>query len=743
MLNTVNRRAGVRCSLSLFCSIAALATADMAYAQDVQDGQHEPGFGEIVVTAQRRAQAVSDIPIAVTALGGAELERAGIQNTQDLTYIAPNMRMSTFYPGRAEISIRGVAMSESFLSTDQQPVGVYQEEVFQGSRLVHMSQLFDLERVEIVRGPQGVLFGRNTTAGALSFYAKKPEDEFGGYASFGYGNYDAFVLEGAVNVPLGGGFSARVSGNYKQDDGWARNVFTGARIMDSSSRGLRGILQYEGAATTWILNVHESRYNGDVNYYFSSDIPGYAFNELGQRSPEAPEVIDAFGSSLTGTFSIGDVDVTSITAYEESQYFAYEDFGHGPTDINNAGQFAQFNPFMIGYTDDFYQVSQEFRFAGSLGRLEWVAGVFGYYEKVNSTYSDGAYGRGTIGLDFNENGVIDVPDEGWFPEDDSRIWKQTTKEAAIFAHGNYALSDQFSILGGLRYTYSKKELDWQYTDMLSGFDYVPKTHLQKSWNSLTARAGVEYRPNTDILLYGRYDRGFKNGGFNVGGSNAASLAIVDPEKVDAFEVGGKFTFLDGRAQLNTAVFLTKIRDYQANLNVVTTSGLGFAFQNAAKVESKGFELELNMEPVDDLKLSGSFGYTDSKFKEYYDPISDTDYSGNYIPNTPKYSLAASAEYTFTLPGDYRIIPRADYSYTSRMQSRHYNRPYESYDPRNLVNAQLAFIFPGEVLSVTGWVKNLTNLKYWTKIIGEPQFAGGLMEKRGTPRTYGLTLRSTW
>lgn len=704
-----------------------------------------PLLEEVFVTAQRRVQSVNDVPVAITALSGNVLRDSGVSDIDELTYVFPNAGFASFFPSRPEISIRGLGTSESFLSTDQQPVGVYHDEVFEGSRSVHMAQIFDLERVEIARGPQGILFGRNTTGGAISFYSKRPEDTLGGYVRASYGNFNAKEFEGALNVPLTDKLAARVSGIYKEDDGWAENVNLDNDIMDSESYAARALLEYTGDDSTWVLNLHGSDYEGDVNYYFSEDIQGLDWDEVSQRLDEAPENIEAFGAILTGNVTMGKVDITTITAYEESETSSIEDYGHGPTDLNNAGGFAQFNPWVGGYSDDYEQYSQEIRIAGGTNKFIWVAGVFGYYEDVRSTFSDGG-GVGTIGLDFNGNGVIDEPNEGFFLEDDARIWRQRTREGAVFAHANYEISEQLSVLGGVRFSITDKELEWQYTDLFSGFDYVPKAYRDTNNDVVTWRAGVEYRPNFDsfdTMLYFRYDRGFKGSGFNVGGSDIGVLLVVDPEKVDSFEIGGKFTLLDQRLQINAAAFYTIVKDYQANLQISTPSGgLAFARTNAAELETKGGEVELNFRPDDQWLISGTVGYTDATYSEYFNSITLEDFTGNKASNTPEVTAGFSIEYFHTFSGGATLVPRIGYSYKDEQEGRAFNFPEERTASRQVVNAQIKYSPASEQFYVSLWSKNLFDEKYYDKKLDEP-FAGAPMQKRGMPRSFGVAIGSEW
>lgn len=732
----------------VFSMVVAVLWCGNAFSQQSGEPSKVAGLEEITVTAQRRAQSVNDIPISVSAFGGEDLRDRGVQNFNELAEIMPNVAMNSFFASRAEISIRGVAMSESWWSTDQPPVGVYLDDVFLGSRAVHLSQIFDLERVEVLRGPQGVLFGRNTTAGAVNYISKAPDETLGGFVNASYGNYGTAEISGAFNIPINDAWGVRLSGKTRTSDGWARNVNTDTDVLDYDSWAARAVVQYSGESATWTLNVHGSDYEGHENYYFNSAIPeneGLDWDEFNQQQDDTVEDIDAWGVSLTGSIELSNFDITSITAYETTDYFGYEDFSVGITGVNNAGQFVQFGPYADGSTDDFEQFSQELRISGNTDNIDWVGGVLFYSEDVDSQYSDGAFGLGTIGLDFNGNTVIE-PDqgEGWFPEDDRRIWNQTTDEVAAFVHIDYSINNQWSIFGGIRYTDSKKELAWQYTDEFTGFDYVPRTELEDSWDPLTYRAGLEYKPNSESLYYFRFDHGFKNGGFSVGGSTLADLVIVNPEEIDSFELGAKLTLADGSTQLNIAAFYNEIDDYQANLIVFGTNGIGFALTNAAKVETKGFELELATNPTDNLRISGGLGYTDAIFASYVDTELPADYSGNRIPVVPEWSGNVSISYDAFLNSEFVLTPRIDYSYTSEMEGRHQNRPQEVLDSRSLLNVRLTLgSESNDAWNISAWVRNALDEEYRTKIVGDSAFAAGLMEKRGWPRTYGVSVEYSW
>lgn len=738
----------VSTSRTVLCAaiIALIVSEQVSAQQDASAGQ-QMALEEIIVTSQRREQSLNDVPVSVTAFQGEELRARGVQTIEDLTRTIPNVAITSYFASRAEISIRGVAMSDSFQSVDQQPTGIYQDDVFLGARAIHMAQIFDLERVEILRGPQGVLFGRNTTSGAIRYMSERPDSEFGGYVHGSYGNFNASQLSGAVNLPINDSWAVRLSGRSRNSDGWADNVFTGREVFDFESWGARAVVQYTGDESTWTFNIHGSDFDGNSGFYFNDKAPGndgLAFDELKQQSTESPETIEAWGSNLTVETTIGDLNFVSVTAYETSESVAFDDFGPGVITPNNPGQFVQFFPYISVYDDDHEQFSQEFRLSGSSDKMDWVGGVLAYIEEVDSVASDGGYGAGTIGIDFNGNGVIDEPDEGYFPEDDRRIFSQSTEEVGAFFHANYAVNGQVSLLGGLRYTYTEKELEWQYTDFFTGFDYVPKTELDDSWDPLTYRLGVEYRPTDDSLYYARFDHGFKTGGFSVGGSTLADLVTVDPEKIDSFEVGAKLTLAEGRAQLNMALFYNEIEDYQANLVVLGPNGVGFALTNAAEVETQGLELEFSFRATQSLLLTGGFGYTDAIFVDYVDPVGETDFSGNQIPVVPEWSGNLSMTYEYIFGDDFLFTPRLDYAYTGEMEGRQTNSPNEVLEERHIVNAELRLgRTSNSSMFVSAWVKNALDEEYNVKNVGDGAFAPGVMSKRGWPRTFGLTLGYDW
>ena len=731
----------------LCTAISSLLWCAESMAQETNSSSDNLALEEIIVTTQRREQSLNDVPIAVSAFQGKELRERGVQTFEDITRTIPNVAVGSYFASRAEISIRGVAMSDSFQSTDQQPTGIYQDGVFLGSRAVHLAQIFDLDRVEIARGPQGVLFGRNTTSGAVRYMSKAPDEEPGGYINANYGNFGTGDFSGAINLPISDAWGIRLSGKASTSDGWAKNVFTDQDVFGSDFWGVRAVVQYADEASTWTLNIHASDYEGNSGFYFNSEAPGnegLAFDELQQQSQESPEDIEALGANLTGNFSMGGIDIVSVTSFETSDSVAFDDFGPGVETPNNPGQFVQFFPFISAFADEHEQFSQEFRLSGGNDKIDWVGGVLAYYEDIDSVISDGGFGAGTIGLDFNGNGVIDVPDEGWFPEDDRRVLNQSTEEVGAFFHLNYSINEQLTVLGGLRYTYTKKDLEWQYTDFFTDFDYVPKTKLDESWNPLTYRVGLEYKPDGESLYYFRYDHGFKNGGFSVGGSSLADLVSVDPEEIDSFEVGSKLTLANGRVQLNMAAFYNDIEDYQANLVVLGENGVGFALQNAAEVSTKGVELEINYRATEALLITGGLGYTDATFKDYVDPLAGEDFSGNIIPIVPEWSGNISVSYDFFLGEKYLLTPRIDYAYTGEMQGRPSNSSREVLDERHIVNAQVKWgAISNDSLTVTAWVKNAIDEEYHTKNVGDGAFAPGIMAKRGLPRTYGVTIGYEW
>lgn len=706
------------------------------------------GIEEITVTAQKREQSTQDISLSISAFTKAELREYGFKNLFDVAQHAPNVHVISYYDNsKPEIIIRGFGLLGLFTSFEQTPIGVYYDEVFSGSRSAHLAQMFDLERVEVLRGPQGTLYGRNTTGGAINFISRKPGDKFTAEGSVTYGRFDELNFEGGMDIPLSDTLALRIAGVKRDRDGYTKNVSgvpgTPDRLQDTDNWGARGILQWTPSdSMQWILNVHG--YGSDTHSPAVHGQIGQGRGEpnaiTGFVAPEgfhtlsintAPqEDVDAWGVSLTGTIDFGDITVTSITAYEDVEAFELEDTDASPLFVQ-----------VFSVPDDFWQFSQEIRLASTTAGIDWLAGAYYYTDNLKANnffdgFRDPLFG---VASGFEADNFLDQDTENW----------------AVFADMRWPVLEKFTLNGGIRYTSEDKELDADanvrifFPDGLGGeipFDIptIVDGHVETDADDVTARAAIEWTPTEDIMIFGSYGRGFKSGGFNSQAfANISELTPYDPETVDAFEIGIRSIWFDNRFIFNATLFHQEVKDLQA-LIVIDDPLLGplFFVRNAARATSKGVEIDIRAMPVEGLDIAFGLGLVDAEFDSF--PFNDgtgRDATGNKMP-TPSLTLNGLIQYEFPLGGGSTLTPRIDFSFVGDQyfdaQNRHLIDEQTQYA---VANASLTWRSTDQSIEVQGWVRNLGDKEYLFRTIGNQAVSAGTTTSyHAPPRTYGVTFR---
>ena len=622
-----------RAATSSIALSVALA-ASPAFAQDDTSSSEAPDAGAdnvIVVTAQLREENVQEVPIAITALTSKDLEAAKIEDALDLQFNAPNVTLSA----NRNLTIRGVG-SQSFGGTNDTNIGVLINGVFlqQGSTF---GEFFDLERIEVLRGPQGTLFGRNTTGGLINFVTKKPTDAFEGYVSAQYESYDGKRLEGAVNVPLAPGLAFRFAGNYVKRDGYTKNLFDGTRIDGRDQYTLRGSARFDTGAGTTVdfvvtyFNEDSNRANavktlctpdpafGCSSDSVSTDFPATNFlidniflagrvraDTFSENPTNLREVrIDVApiqkANDLLATFEVnqdigGSLRLTSVTGFRDGSNSSQRDFDQGTRpNAFNVGPFTPANAqgngvltYLLGpgnvisspdYRTAQYgegerdQVSQELRLASDFNGPLNFL-VGGYYLEANGSGSVITYLPANRTNGFIANGTTRA---------------STVKSKAVFGEVYFDLTDTLSVLAGARYTKDDKSISTASGTFVLG----PFFEGEASFDAWTGRGSIQWQPTPSNNLYLTYSRGFKSGGFNPGNIGTPTF---ESEFIDAYELGSKNQFMDNRITLNAALFRY---DYK-NLIVGNIVGTLATNVNIPSSRVQGFELEANVEPVSGL-----------------------------------------------------------------------------------------------------------------------------------------------
>ncbi len=742
---------------SLFATVATLAICAVsvpAFAQSAPaDGAaEEEGLGDIVVTAQRRSESLMSVPVAVSALSNEDLSRQGVTQAVNLSGSVPSLQVtSAFGDAQPNFTMRGIGVGNEYGANQVSPVGVYTDDNYLSARTMHGLQLYDLERVEALRGPQGTLYGRNTTGGALNFISVKPKLESGttGFVEAGYGRFNEFRAQGAIEGTLVDdvlGFRASV--NYVEADGWVKNIFPGqpdANSKDSiagrliirakPSDRLDMMLKFTGSKgkPTQAAAFHLNDGTGTSAYLRSSD--NLSFFETNQPDLGFNDIKNA-GVQFNINYELTDnLSVQSLTAYDWSRQKLTQE-GSGTPVIG----FLQ-----TSYGDEYKQLNQEVKFA---------------YASDNTNVQTGFYyGRDTID---NEDRYRLVKTLYIFQH-----YFQRRTSYAFFAQINQKIGN-IGVTAGLRYTKDRSIHKDAYSFITGfanpntspaftsyafsptdpgaasiGFTHgsisstgviTPEATKVRKSGRLTGKFGLDYTFNNGALLFANYSRGYRAGSFSSQFFGGNPIDFVPPEKVDAFELGLKSKFMDGRASVTAAAFLTKYKNQQLN-EVIGTTGF---IRSAPGSTIKGGEIEFNFRPVSTLKANLAFTFLDASYDKL--TLSAVNLDGNTLPNAPKVTINAGADWTVAELGSGKVVFSPNIIYTSKQ----YFSPFNNEDGNQNLNApgnaklNLSLGWEGEQLSLRAWMTNVTNKKNFMYGLNLRGSFGYDYMLHAPPRMYGIT-----
>jgi iron complex outermembrane receptor protein len=680
---------------------------------------------EIVVTAQRRAENLQTTPIAVSALTAETIRNAGIGRLEDFSTALPNVYISPRDLRTTSISIRGISADLNNPGLDQS-VGVYVDGVYMGRAATINSNLFDLERIETLRGPQGTLYGRNTIAGAVNVITRRPGAAARGSAVASYGSDDAFRANAGGSGPLGEGLYGGLALSIDRRDGLVENTLTKTRLDDLDSLGGRVALVIDrGGAWDLTLRADASRdrtHSGAYDVLNDGAFTGTPFDDPSPTDRKVAQSTDTtqnrniFGASAELNWRLGGGALTAITAYRGYDWKNIQDNDYSPLDLLDTG-----------IRENQTQFSQEVRFASdATRRFSYVAGAFFYDQTLKTTSSV------VIGPDL---GVYRVRTNAAIRAD------VDTKSYAVFGRGVLRLTDQLSLAGGARYTREDKDLEFQqFGDPFQVIAAnIGRRTLDLSENKFSPSVTLEWRPAEHVFGYATFSQGFKSGGFNVFSVTATDDARYRPETVDNYELGLKTEFLDGRVRLNAAAFYMDYRDLQQNQLIATGSGIArFQTSNAAEAHSKGIEVEFAAAPTRSLQLTASYGYLDAKFDAYPNATpAGADFTDNHLPFAPRTSLSAAAEWTQPIAGNLEVFVRGEASYRSRIYFAS-NNAYSD-GGLTLLNARAGLGRPDGRWRVTIWGRNLTDETYAINRFAGAIVPGQVLQALGAPRSGGVEL----
>jgi len=734
------------------------------------------GLEEIVITARKISESLQDVPIAVSAFTAESLKKKGLSNISQVGDYTPSLIMdftSALTGSSASITtfIRGIGQSD-FLLTIDPGVGLYVDGVYVARSVGGIVDLLNLERIEVLKGPQGTLFGRNTIGGAINIVSAMPGEDFSINADATIGSFNRRDLRLTVDIPLiEDKLLSSLSFSTKNRDGYARRIpFTGehgpdisyptqaigqnTELGDENTFTAKGIFQLqasdrlqatliidatrsrEHSAASKLLNVYPGAtqlaglYNGCIAGAIPVQVCGPAFNLNGDANPLNDR------TPYDGRFITDD----PYTTYGTGPNFSNLDlFGAALTldyDINDNIDFksitayrkleAEFgrdgdnSPITMDHTSNLYkhsQFTQELQLTGVSfdSKLKWLAGLY-YFEES---------GRDNVFVPLGGIPFLNL--------DELNIVNNVSY--AAFGQATYSFTDGLSMTAGLRYTKENKDYRPVHRELVSGVLLVPDDTAELDISDISPRIGVEYRWNENFFTYVSVSKGFKSGGFTGRTVDPQPAARpFKPEKVWAYEVGFKSDLADGRVRLNGAAYYT---DY-SNLQVVNQEGITPITVNAGKAEIKGGELELQAMITDSLVLTVGLAYTDAKYVEISDPFATISTASKFA-NTPEFSSTVGLEYTVDLDNEGTLLFHGDWNYNSTIYNNAENTPELTQPALHLFNAAVTYSHPGDQWELIFGGRNLTDERYLVSGFNQP----GVGFTEGTyarPREWYLTLR---
>lgn len=741
---------------------AASGGFDMAWAQPASGSDAGP-LEEVVVTAQRREQSVQDIPIAISAFSGDRLAELGVTVARDIAAYTPSLQWKGAFKFAAPtIFLRGIG-DNTFQANNVSAVGFYFDDVYVSSGTGLNQLTLDLDRVEVLKGPQGTLYGRNTTGGAVNFIARKPEvgGTFTARGSVTAARYEAYSAEAAVEGPLGERTAVRVAASFDQDAGPFRFTELDEVGRDISASAWRALLAFKPTESLdLLLNLRGSRSAADAIQKMTGSLDPVTFGPCarihigsdcvdfsgfagsgdyledhgGVRSRERD--IDTLGGSIRLDWTTDAFVATSITAYEENDRAHREDLDHAPADWIQ-------NEWLTGAE----QFSQELRLRSTRedASTRWIVGAYYSSEELDSfqSFTLRGFGPGALSL------------VGTTLEGIAQTATQELESAAVFGELYRDLGAQWTLTAGLRYTYEEKSIGldaWIFdadgtSPAIPAFEAYSRNNVlfptvhqddDPDWSEMSGRLALEYRPVDDVMVYGSVARGFKAGGYNGGALlDQAEAVVVDPEFLTAYELGLKSELLDGRLRLNAAAFYYDLTDQQ--VFVLESVGPGLVVQtlsNAGESSVTGGEAELQFAPNDALLLSLGGSWLDAQFDEF--TSGEQDFSGNRLPAAPEFSATGLARYTWNLPNDAQLSLQGDFTYNDDQYFEATNNPVLAESAYAIGNARLEYSSADGRYSVALWGRNLADERYLIDGFDNAAF-GWIVYVPGDPRTYGVTI----
>ncbi len=739
---------------------------------------------EIVVTATKREESIQDVPIAVSAFSGDDLEKRGVQDLYGLQEVAPSVAIynSNSTSNGGTIRIRGVGTTGNNPGLEA-AVGTFIDGVYRSRAGLAFNDMVDIERVEVLRGPQGTLFGKNTVAGALNIISKKPDFTNNSSVTVGAGNYDLNQVKGHVNVAASDQLAFRVAGSWQEREGYYQ-PFSGGDAYDGRDRytiKAQALWQPSDDLTVhFMYDYTEKDEDCCPAAYYINGPTGAAVQALGGNitpfqsdagdvdvgvNHEPFEEVEDYGFSLDIAWDVNeDMSFRSITAYREYEVFRGQDIDFGNADI-----------LMPADIDEsFENFSQEFQLLGSTDNFDWLVGVYYYTEDLDSdemivlgsqgpAYLDLLFAGGSGALipvfSGNPAGRVNsggVPNQGY-----DAVYGSETDGWSFFTHNTWHATDKFDVTLGLRYSDETKEAFGVFNgapiggtpidDPFCGVVPIASLCDNQSWTNeesedeTTGTLKFAYQLTEDVNTYVSYSRGYKAGGYNLdqeavgnrdANGNFVDQSRFDPELSDSYELGLKGEFLDYRLQLNTALFYTDFENFQLN----TFTGLGFTVGNLEEVTTEGIEVEGLYQISDIATLTFGVTYADARYGDVGNPV----LNDNRLTQSPLWQGSAALFVEDEIPGmDWMYNFNLNFSHVGEANTGSDLDPEKVRGAFNMVNASFGLNSNDGRWGATLWGRNLgDNIR--NQLVFDSVFQGGSWSTfSNIGRTYGITFTANF
>lgn len=749
-----NSIAGVMQSLALVAT--AFSAAPAAFAERV-------ALEEIVVTARKRSESIQDVPISVSALDK-ELKQSNVRRLEDVQNYVPNLyiRRTPGIASGAAISIRGVSSDESDKSLDP-AIGVMMDGMFLGTPSGVLLQNFDIKRIEVLRGPQGILFGKNTTGGVINVIRGDVTMEVGADINVVAGNHGREDIKAVVNFPIiEDKLGVKLFGASIQSDGYVKNTTLDKDVGGDDIRNF-GFTTLWRPTDNFDLKVHYEKFyddsdqgaytNENLDSNLACTLEKIGLSGIGCKSSSTD---DADHNSANGTnFSDNEYDSVIVTANWDLDKYLLTYIGTSrDMDEDNMQHFdgAPVDILRMRYFNDWHQKSHEFRVTSQFSdNFEFVAGLYRWDVDYEQRWdvTDLFYQLSRLGIVADANYTGPVPTTPTTSSSNGQM--QTTESTAAYFSGDWHVTDKWTLTAGVRWTEEEKDFvggnGGVFYDPAAGEPIPPLFDPQPyagKWDEVTPKVGFRYQHSDDIMIFGSYTEGFKSGGFFGRQADFNIDPSYEPEYVENYEIGMKSTFLDGRMIFNPAIFAAKYKDKQESILIpVDLTNVATVVRNASSLDMFGVELELQYQITESWYLRATYGYIDAEYDSYIaDIVGDgviTDNSGLSPRNTPKNTFGLTTTYTVPLrEGD--LTGLLSYRWRDEMEVIADNDPLGHVDSIDSLSATVSYAWSDNRYRVTAYGRNLTDEReIHIRKVGGITTRGWYNEGR----TYGVELSASF